>query len=165
VPISRTRYVFADAASAIIFSLIVAAAAYWLIYGVVGELDVLPEVDNSGVFTLQQWMERYMRTTFLISCALASVIFVWAVLGSAVWRGREGDGRMTWTLLCALAVAGAALVSYLRLPPTDSGAHWAIALHAAVTAISVWIGTLFAAPSNFRYTPVGGRALRSWMLR
>ncbi len=160
---SRFAYIARDSAMAVFAAVAAAVSVYWFVSFVLGKIDVVPPLDVTGLFTLQQWEERYMRTTLWICSACAAAVFMWSVLGSAIWRGKRGDGRLVWLLLCVGAGVAALFIGWLRLPPTDIGGNTALFLQSGAAVLTVWVGTLFGAPLNFRFTPVCARWIRPWL--
>ena len=160
---SRVAYIARDSAVAFLAAVAAAMGVYWLVRVGLGELEVIPPLDVTGLFTLQQWEERYMRTTLLICTGCGVVVFIWSMLGSGLWRGKRGDGRLTWVLLCVGTGVAALGISWVRLPPTEIGSNTALMLQSAAGILTVWLGTLVGAPLPFRFTPIGARWVRAWL--
>lgn len=158
---SRAAFIALDSAVAFLWALVAALAVYWATGAVLPELGIEIPIDQTGLFTLEQWDERYMRTMLVVCVLSGALATAWAVLGSAVWSGRQGDGRLTWVLLCAGAGVAAAVLGWLNLPMTSVGGNSALLLQASAGVATVWLATLFGAPRNFRYTPLGSRWVRS----
>lgn len=159
---SRAGFITRDVVRAFLAAIGAAVAVYWATGWLVPKLDIQLDLAGAGLFTLEQWEERYMRTMFIVCALGAGIAFAWALLGSAVWRGLKGDGRLLWWVVCAAAGVASFLLGWLNLPPlTVLGGNTALLLQSAAGVATVWLATLLGSPVNFRFTPLGGRWVRS----
>ena len=122
-------------------------------------------IGTEGV-SLKEWTAQYVGLVKIAGVGNFILLLAWFVLTRFVFKASDPFGagkRLPWAVLLALSALFSLIVQY-----PYHGAHHdlvtspmiAVLFVVLYTLVGYWGGSLFVTPDAYKYTPIGGAAVR-----
>lgn len=149
----------------ILLAAAIMAAASIIVYFVGGQLSK-SFIGTEGV-THAAWMKQYAGLVQVAGIGNFVLLLAWFVLARFVFKASDPFGagkRLPWAVLLGLSALFSIAVQY-----PYHGVHRDLVTSPVIAVLFVvlytlagyWAGSLFVTPDAYKYTPVGGAAVRS----
>lgn len=158
---SRTMKTIVQALAAIALMALLSVIVYYL-----GGILAKPLLTAESVGHTD-WMKDYFGLVRMMGIGSALLLLLWFVLARFVLRASDplGAGKRTvWAVLLFLSAVFSIVAPYVyhaihHRPETSI--MFVVLFLVFYTLVGFWGGSLFVTPDAYKYTPIGGAAVRS----